>query len=45
MTTEELIAELKERAVVEIHMTENGVEFINADNQVIFVIPFAGMEG
>ena len=45
MTTAEMIEELKERAVVEIRMTENGVEFLNEDNQIIFVIPFAGKEG
>ena len=45
MTTEEMLEELKERAVVEIRMTENGVEFINVYRQVIFIIPFAGKEG
>ena len=40
-TTEDFIEELRAVAVVDIRMSDNGLEFLNSDQQILFTIPFA----
>lgn len=44
-TTEEKLERLAPVAVTEIRLTERGIELLNQDREVIFIIPVAGSEG